>query len=273
MKSVKGLIGVTDSGVGGLSVLAHALDVLPNERFLFFADQAFIPYGDKPVHEIVHRVQRVATWFHEHDCKALVLACNTATAAAAEPVRHQYAHWPVVGIEPAVKPAALMTQSGKVGILATANTLTSERFKSLVARFETVAEVVAQPCKGLVELIEVMPMNHEAIVELLKPNVQILLNAGVDVIVLGCTHYPFVREHIQKLAGQQVQVIDTGIPVARHLHTRLKEANLLVEQAASSLDCERVHFYTTGQPQLFKQAVVGLLGAQWQNAQVSHLNL
>lgn len=276
MNPITNPIGITDSGLGGLSVLQQALCELPHERFVFLADQSWMPYGDKPVHEITARVMALANWFHKRPCKSLVLACNTATAAAAEAVRNQYSNWPVVGIEPAVKPAAMMSRTGTVGILGTSNTLASERFRALVARFETVAEVIAQPCPGLVELIESVPMDQNKILESLKPNVESLMSRGADVIVLGCTHYPFVRQEILSLVGSEVQIIETGLPVAKQLKNRLAEQQLLLEQpsgGASSSMIERVQFLTTSNADVFKQGLVGLLGPTWLDAQVQSVKI
>jgi glutamate racemase len=268
---------MTDSGLGGLSVLQKALEELPNESFVFLADQLFMPYGDKPVHEISNRIVALAHWFHEYSCKALVLACNTATAAAADAIRNQYANWPVVGIEPAVKPAAMMTKSGTVGILATANTLASDRFRSLVSRFESVANVVAQPCHGLVELIESVPIDKQQVATLLKPHLSKLIDSGADVIVLGCTHYPFVREDIQRLVGSDVQIIETGFPVARQLRNRLDELGLLNhrhEENSSGLGLtDRVQFYTTGDPLVLKQGLLTLLGQCWDQANIRAIQI
>ncbi|MDH4394746.1 MAG: glutamate racemase [Limnobacter sp.] len=267
-------IAVTDSGAGGLSVLKELLEVLPNESFVYLADEGMMPYGDKPVDEICQRTLQIARYFKGLHAKALVIACNTATAAGADEVRNQYPHWPVVGIEPAVKPAAMMTQSGKVGILATSNTLASDRFRRLVSRFETVAEVRSQPCPGLVELIENHPMDEQAIKLLMAPRIADLLQAGADVLVLGCTHYPFVSKWIQELAGPAVQVIDTGLPVAKQVKARLEEAQLLngppsPSHSTPQADAGRVRFLTTGSVPRLKSQLRYLLGPQWAASTVS----
>lgn len=272
-------IAVTDSGAGGLSVLRELLEVLPEEKFIYLADEGMMPYGDKPVHEISQRTLQIARYFKSLHAKALVIACNTATAAGADEVRNQYPNWPVVGIEPAVKPAAMMTQSGKVGILATSNTLASDRFKRLVSRFETVAEVRSQPCPGLVELIENHPMDEKAIKLLIAPRISDLLAGGADVLVLGCTHYPFVSKWIQDLAGPDVQVIDTGLPVAKQVKVRLEEANLLngttSEGAGGGFNKphNRVRFLTTGSVPRLKSQLRYLLGADWGSSEVSSVVL
>ncbi len=273
-------IGVTDSGLGGLSVLRELQRQLPRERFIYLADQSYMPYGDKPFHEISDRVFRLATWYQQQQCKALVLACNTATAIAVTRIRQSFPNWPVVAIEPAVKPASLMTKNGCIGILATANTLASERLKNLVAQYQGVVKVVAEPCPGLVELIEQNPNQIERLRAYLQPRLAALLAQQVDVIVLGCTHYPFVRQLIEDLAGPYVQVIDTGFAVARQLKTVLAQHDLLWQPVASCSEFEsqpfysspgNVQWYTTSDAAAFQRSLIQLLGDQWSNSVVNHL--
>lgn len=264
-------VGVFDSGVGGLSVLQALLKLLPHEQFDFVADELHLPYGDKPQHEITERVLTLSNWLRNHGCKAMVMACNTATAAGASQARTAHANWPIVGIEPAVKPASLMTQTGVVGILATTNTVASERFKTLVERFDPLAQVIAQPCPGLVQLIETTPMPRAEIEALLKPVLANLVEKHADVIVLGCTHYPFVADIISGLAGPGVAVIETGMPVARQLKARLESAELLNRGLKTESDLDRVRFYTTGNPAAFKRKLHALLGSAWAQATVEQL--
>lgn len=264
-------VGVFDSGVGGLSVLAALLAYLPFERFDFIADERHLPYGDKPQHEITDRVLTLSNWLHNKGCKAMVMACNTATAAAAGQARATYANWPIVGMEPAVKPASLMTRTGVVGILATTNTVASERFKNLVERYEPLARVVAKPCPGLVELIETSPLPHREIEILLEPLVHDLLAHQADVIVLGCTHYPFVAPIISRLAGPGVAVIETGLPVAKQLKARLDSGGLLATHPAAVAVGERVNFFTTGDPVAFRAKLLNLLGEEWADARIQAL--
>lgn len=268
--SVDWPVAVFDSGLGGLSVLSALCDSLPQEQFVFLADEKHLPYGDKPQHEITERVLALAHSFKNMPAKALVIACNTATAAAADQVRQVFVDWPVVGIEPAVKPAALLTQSGRVGILATSNTLASERFRNLVQRFEGVVQVFAKPCPGLVELIEQNPIELAQVRALLLPHVQSLLAEQVDVIVLGCTHYPFVIEVIRELAGSGVQVIETGAAVARQVAHRLESQGLLnVEAASTGLGLNHpVKFFTTGVPSEFQKKLMAFAPGRWRHAQV-----
>ena len=266
-------VGVFDSGVGGLSVLKAMLNYLPAERFQFVADERYLPYGDKPQHEITDRVLTLSNWLRNQECKAMVMACNTATAAGANQARAAHANWPIVGIEPAVKPASMLTKTGVVGILATTNTVASERFKGLVERFDPLAKVIAHPCPGLVELIEQSPMPEPAIEALLKPVLAELLQKNADVIVLGCTHYPFVAHLISKLAGPDVTVIETGLPVAKQLKTRLESEGLLNMGEADLPMIERVSFFTTGQPEAFKTKLVNLLGTDWLQVKVQQLDI
>ncbi|MBU0543291.1 MAG: glutamate racemase [Gammaproteobacteria bacterium] len=266
-------VGVFDSGVGGLSVLKEMLNHLPAEHFQFVADERYLPYGDKPQHEITDRVLTLSNWLRNQGCKAMVMACNTATAAGANQARAVHANWPIVGIEPAVKPASMLTKTGVFGILATTNTVASERFKALVERFDPMAKVIAHPCPGLVELIERSPMPEDAIEALLKPVVAELLQKQADVIVLGCTHYPFVAHLISRLAGPGVAVIETGLAVAKQLKTRLESENLLNVGNEHLPSIERVSFFTTGQPEAFKSKLVNLLGTAWCNAQVQQLDV
>jgi glutamate racemase len=266
-------IGVFDSGVGGLSVLLALCDLLPNERFVFFADEAHLPYGDKPQHEIAERVVALSHFFKNMPVKAMVIACNTATAAAADQVRQIFPNWPIVGIEPAVKPAALLTQSGRVGILATSNTLASERFRSLVQRFDDVAQVFACPCSGLVELIEQSPLDLQKVRALLAPHVEYLLAEQVDVIVLGCTHYPFVANVIAELAGPNIQIIETGAPVAKQLLLLLEKNNLVRDKSITEGNQysgvgDAVLFLTSGSPEGFKLKLSELMGDKWTGAQI-----
>lgn len=264
-------VGVFDSGVGGLSVLRELLAILPTEQFDFVADEHYLPYGDKPQHEITERVLTLSNWLRNQGCKAMVMACNTATAAGANQARTVHANWPIVAIEPAVKPASLLTKTGVVGILATSNTVASERFKGLVERFDPLAKVIARPCPGLVQLIETCPLPKAKIEALLRPVIADLLRAQADVIVLGCTHYPFVADIISALAGPSVAVIETGVAVAKQLKSRLELEDLLTDVPAPRSEFERVQFFTTGSPAQFKTKLLGLLGNGWANATVNQL--
>ncbi|RCS59253.1 glutamate racemase [Parvibium lacunae] len=236
-----GPIGVFDSGVGGLTVLRALQAQLPHERFIYVADNGHAPYGDKSPEFITERSEKIAAFLQAEGAKALVIACNTATAAAAQQLRTRWPAWPIIGIEPAVKPATMLTKTGVVGILATTNTLASEKFRQLVARFADNAKVVVQACPGLVDEIEQGHFDSPRLQSLLTEYIGALQAAQADVIVLGCTHYPFVRKQIQAIAGSDVQIIETGQAVARELRRRLNEENILAPQSSQGMK-----LYSTG---------------------------
>lgn len=236
-------VGVFDSGVGGLSVLAEIARLLPSESLLYVADCGNIPYGEKSPGFIRQRCRSVAEFFQEQGVKAVVLACNTATVAAAADLREQFPQWPLVGMEPAVKPAAAATRSGVVGVLATTGTLQSAKFAALLDRFATDVQVVTQPCPGLVERIESGDLNSPALRQLLQGYVDPLLAAGCDTIILGCTHYPFLRPLLGQMVPPSVAIIDTGAAVARQLQRLLAERDLLASGPARP-----AQFWTSADP-------------------------
>lgn len=217
-------IGVFDSGVGGLSVLRHVRAMLPGEDLLYVADSAHAPYGDKSVQFIEARAVAIAEFLVARDAKALVVACNTATAAAIAALRQRF-DLPIVGMEPAVKPAAEATRSGVIGVLATSGTLDSGKFAELVRRFGSQARVIVQPCPGLVEQVELGDLAGPLTRRLLEGFVAPLLDAGADTLVLGCTHFPFLEPLLRELVGGEVAIIESGAAVARQLVRRLAEAD------------------------------------------------
>lgn len=219
-------IGVFDSGVGGLSVLKHLRESLPAEDFLYVADSGYAPYGERSPEFIRERSLYIANFLIEKGIKALVVACNTATAAAVQMLRERLTI-PVIAMEPGIKPAVEMTRSNVVGVLATAGTLESARFFSLVNRYAGDVELITQPCAGLVECIEANDLNSATTLNLLRSYLDPLLERGADVIVLGCTHYPFLRKQIEKIAGDTIAIIDTGPAVAKELKRRLQTTDLL----------------------------------------------
>ncbi|MBJ9976703.1 glutamate racemase [Pseudomonas sp. S75] len=246
-------IGVMDSGVGGLSVLAEVRRLLPAESLLYLADAGHVPYGEKSADYIRERCRRIAAFFQAQGAKAMVLACNTATAAAVADLRARYPQWPIVGMEPAVKPAAAATRSGVVGVLATTGTLQSARFAALLDRFAGDVRVVTQPCPGLVELIEQGDLTSPALRQLLQGYVQPLLEAGCDTLILGCTHYPFLRPLLAEQVPEQVAIIDTGAAVARQLQRLLQAGDLLASGPA-----RQAVFYSSADPGRLQAVLPGL---------------
>jgi glutamate racemase len=213
--------------VGGLSVLREVRRLLPHEDLIYVADSAHCPYGGKPQPEIKRRAQAITTFLvHEQGAKQVVVACNTATVAAVEELRATFEQ-PIVGMEPAVKPAAAATRNGVVGVLATGVTLAGSRFARLVERFGEGVEIITQPCPGLVELVEAGDLRGQRTRDLVRAYVDALLARGADTLVLGCTHYPFLRELIAQVAGPDVALIDPGPAVARQVARVLEDNNLL----------------------------------------------
>ena len=220
-------VGVFDSGVGGLSVLRAIRQLLPAERLLYVAVCGYVVFGEKSPEFIRLRSQKIAGFLLGQGAKALVVACNTATAAAVSGLREQFPQVPIVGMEPAVKPAAAATRSGVVGVLATTGTLQSAKFAALLDRFASNVQVVMQPCPGLVERIEAGELDSPATRDLLQKLVAPLLDAGCDTLILGCTHYPFIKPLLRQLVPSSVSLIDTGEAVARQLQRVLSERSLL----------------------------------------------
>jgi len=219
-------IGVFDSGVGGLSVLTHIHARLPQESLLYVADSAFMPYGCKPDELVKKRCMDLAAFFAEQSCKALVVACNTATAVAIHQLRECY-DFPIIGMEPAVKPAVAQSRSGVVGVLATTGTLGSAKFQRLKQRFAATAQLIIQPCPGLVEEIETGDLDGQRIRSMLYLFLQPLMQQRVDTLVLGCTHYPFIAPLIREILGEDIAIIDSGDAVACELQRQLQKRQLL----------------------------------------------
>ncbi len=233
-------IGVFDSGAGGLSVLRQIHALLPQESLLYAADTAHIPYGDKTSTFVRERVNVVAQSLVGLGAKALVVACNTATAAAVESLRQRFV-MPVIGMEPGVKPAMECSGSGIVGILATEGMVRSNRMAELVERFAHGRKVIIQPCPGLVEQVERHALRSPETVRLLKNFLAPILDSGADTLVLGCTHYPFLLPAITQLVGPDVRVVDTAPAIARQLQAQLRQHGLL-NDAGSGGD---VRFFST----------------------------
>ncbi len=235
-------IGVFDSGVGGLSVLKHIHAHLPHENLLYFADSLYAPYGNKSPEFIIERATFIADFLIEKGAKALVVACNTATAAGISHLRHHYA-LPIIGMEPAVKPAAAATKTGVVGVLATVGTLKSAQFAALLENYGQHIQVVTQGCIGLVECIERGELDTPDTKDLIRQYTAPLLAEGADTIVLGCTHYPFVKQAIQEIVGDNTTLIDTGAAVAKQLKRQLEEKGLLNQNTEKA----EVHFWTNSE--------------------------
>lgn len=214
-------IGVFDSGLGGLSVVNAITQLMPQESILYVADTAHCPYGSRSADYLQARAHRIADYLFSSGAKALVVACNTATVATIASLRARYS-LPIIGIEPAIRPAAANTRSGVIGVLATAATLGSAHLATLIERYTDYHEVLTSPCPGWVEAVESGALQSQATQALVSDSVQPLLDAGADTLVLGCTHFPFLRPLIEVVAGPGVRILETGLPVARQVQHRLQ---------------------------------------------------
>lgn len=248
-------IGVFDSGVGGLSVLREIRHLLPHEDLLYVADSGHVPYGEKPPEVIRERSLRIAEFLIGQGARALVLACNTATAAAVNELRSTF-DMPIIGMEPAVKPAAAATRNGKVGVLATTGTLQSAKFAALLDRFARDVEVLTQPCPGLVECVEQGDLQGPQVRALLQRYLQPLLQADCDTLILGCTHYPFLKPVLRELLPPDIQLVDTGEAVARQLQARLAENARVMSSGDGA-----VRFWSSGDPQQMARVLPVLWGS------------
>jgi len=250
-------IGAFDSGVGGLSVLRELLVTLPKEDFIYVADQKHVPYGAKSLEQVRQYSENITRFLLAKGAKCIVIPCNTASGAALNYLREMFPDTPFIGMEPAVKPASEVTKSGKVGILATQGTFKSERYCSLVERFGKGIDVIENPCLGLVDLIENGSIDNSETIELLKEVTAPMMAEGVDTIVLGCTHYPFVQSILESIVPDTIKIINPASAVARHTLNRLEKLNLLSENSGQS-----IKFYTTGDAMKFQKQIMQLIDLQ-----------
>lgn len=236
-------IGVFDSGVGGLSVLKHIREALPEANLIYVADSGHVPYGGRSAAFIEARGMALTRFLLKQGAEAIVIACNTATAAAALPLRKQFSKIPFIGMEPAVKPAVAATHSNVVGVLATVGTLESARFAALLDKYGGKVRIVTQGCPGLVELVERGDLHSVEARRMVERYTKPLLDAGADTLILGCTHYPFLAPLIREVAGEAVSLIDTGAAVAREVKRRV-DSELLPRVQLGVVGEEA--FHTTG---------------------------
>ncbi len=256
-------IGLFDSGVGGLSVWQAVARLLPYESTVYFADSAHCPYGPRSANEINTLSAAITRFLLQQECKLIVVACNTASAAALERLRAEFTA-PMVGMEPAVKPAAQATRTGHVGVLATVGTLQGNLFKNTTRHHANGAQVHEQVGEGLVELVEAGQFDSPAAERLLRCYLEPLLAAGVDQIALGCTHYPLLLPLIERIVGQRATVIDPALAVARQVQRVLAAHHL----AAPNTNHPGHTFYTTGQPQVLQSLATTLSGREVEIRQI-----
>jgi glutamate racemase len=238
-------IGIFDSGVGGLSVWREIIKILPQNRYYYLSDNAYCPYGPRPKSEIIDRARAVTTFLVNKGADIVVIACNTATSAAISTLRQEFSV-PFIGMEPAVKPAALTSESGVIGVLATKGTLNGTLYNNTKNKFAEDVEVIEMVGEGLVKLVEDGQLTGEETEMLLKKYITPMVDKGADRIVLGCTHYPFLTETIKKITGENIEIVDPAPAVAKHLY------DILQHMEPRETDCDytgqhnRTLFYTTG---------------------------
>jgi glutamate racemase len=266
-------IGIFDSGVGGLSVWREVARLLPCEDIVYFADSAHLPYGERSLEEVRAFSEGITEFLIGEGAKVVVVACNTASAAALYSLRERFPI-PIVGMEPAVKPAVSLTKSGRIGVIATKATFQGLLFQRLVERFGQGVEIYTKACPGLVEMVEEGLLNGKEAEERVKAHLEPLLEKGIDVLVLGCTHYPFLRETLEKVVGPGVSIIDPSEAVARQVKRVLESNGLLREEGGKG----RYSFFTSGEPERFRgilRLLIGLegpvFGVRWEGGKVSKL--
>ena len=220
-------IGVLDSGLGGLSVLREAIKIMPSENFIYYGDSKNAPYGVKSSEQVKKLTFDVVEYLLCRGVKGIMVACNTATSAAVAELRIKYTDIPIVGIEPALKPAANSSKEGKILVMATPMTLKEVKFHKLLDRYRDMREIEPVPCGGLMEYVEQGILEGEELDAYLREKLEPFMDTKISSIVLGCTHYPFVRSAIAKVVGQDIDIIDGSLGTSRELMRRLKEKDLL----------------------------------------------
>jgi glutamate racemase len=268
-------IGIFDSGVGGLSVLKAIRQELPQEAVIYLADQAHVPYGLRPLDEVRQFSEKMTEYLLARSAKLVVVACNAASAAALAALRQSYPEITFVGMEPAVKPAAETTQTGRVGVLATPATFQGALYASVIERFANDVTVLQDTCPGLVAQIEAGELNHPYTRRILEKALNPMLAAGIDTIVLGCTHYPFVIPLIEEISGPGVRVIDPAPAVARQVRRVLEADKSLAPSSSERKTKAQISYLTSGDPAALESLLPQLVGEtgvvrsiQWQDGRL-----
>lgn len=246
-------IGIFDSGVGGLSVLTELHKLLPKETFIYLADQAYLPYGEKTKEQLVSRVSLIFEFFKQKNTKAVVIACNTATIYTVDEIRKKF-DFPIIGTVPVIKTLVNLTKTGKTAVFTTSATAKSEYLKNLINTFAPNINVQVVGGSNLEELVEEGEINTPETKQILKNQLMPLVDNGIDVIALGCTHYPFLRSQIEEIVGPEVTVVDSGGAIARRVNEVLKNEDLLSTQKVKDL------YYTTSEVNKFESVATILLG-------------
>jgi glutamate racemase len=262
-------IGILDSGVGGLSVLLEIIKLLPQTEINYIGDSSWCPYGTKSPGEILNRVTKLSQYLIQQGACIIVIACNSATIHAIEAVRKKF-DIPFVGMEPAIKPASNATRSNIIGVLATEASIAGEKFHHLIHTHAPASKikVITQPCPKFVELVEAGILSGSEVDSAIAEYTTPMLEAGADTLVLGCTHYPFLKDSIQRLVGNEITIIDTGAAVAKRTQSLLPEYEKQISNRNG-----KINIHTTGNLELLETIFPSLCPNLISNAQLNHLSI
>jgi glutamate racemase len=241
-------IGVMDSGIGGLTVWQELIKIMPNENYLYFGDSGFCPYGSKDSGEILPRVKKIINFLIENECKIIVVACNAITASSIEFLRKNYPI-PFIGMEPAIKPALMNTKTRAIGVLATEQALKGKLFYNTKAKYARGINIIEQVGHGLVEKVEAHDFDSESTMQILEKYLHPMVEKNIDFLVLGCTHYPFLKESIKKILGDNISILNPAAAVARQTLNILEKMTLRTEFSRIQ---GKSTFFTTGDTEKMK---------------------
>jgi glutamate racemase len=257
-------IAMFDSGVGGLSILRDVRSMYPNEDILYFGDQGHVPYGPRPLEQIRGFVRGIVRFFLDHNAKIIVIPCNAASAAGLHHARELFPQIPIVGMEPAIKPAAERTQKGVIGVITTKATYQGELFASVVDRFAKDIEVVTQVCPEFVRLVEAGQFDGPEVRSIAGAYLQPLRDAGIDQMVIGCTHFPFLMPVLTDILGPRVEIVDPGPAIAR------QTGRIISDMRNSDDHSGKVTYYTSGDINHFLEVARKLVSEPIEDNQVCH---
>lgn len=268
------LVGLFDSGVGGLSIVRAVVDLIPAQPLFFLADQSHVPYGERKAEEVLHYSRRITQFLRSQRVVLIAIACNTASAVALQTLRTEFPDVPFVGMEPAVKPASQHTRSGVVGVLATPTTFQGELFSTLVERFAKNVKVIPHTCPGLVNEIEAGNLKGDKARDILQKAIQPMLDEGADTLVMGCTHYPFIVPLIRQIFGDGLVIIDPSVAIAQRIKHLLAENGWLADDHQKG----KITIATTGDARTLEKKLPLFLGdeypvvpLQWQDGNIQFL--